>query len=92
MDHVHVVGTGDGHDVKHGDVHVGAGSAFARAEHGGERRWRGERRGHELGDPSSRLDRRPAGGWAEEDRPGLGLELNPDVVKAHLASGETYWN
>jgi L-alanine-DL-glutamate epimerase-like enolase superfamily enzyme len=25
------------------------------------------------------------------DRPGLGLELNPDVVKAHLASGESYW-
>ena len=25
------------------------------------------------------------------DRPGLGLELNPDVVKAHLASGERYW-
>jgi L-alanine-DL-glutamate epimerase-like enolase superfamily enzyme len=26
------------------------------------------------------------------DRPGLGLELNPDLVKAHLARGETYWN
>jgi L-alanine-DL-glutamate epimerase-like enolase superfamily enzyme len=25
------------------------------------------------------------------DKPGLGIELNPDVVKAHLASGETYW-
>jgi L-alanine-DL-glutamate epimerase-like enolase superfamily enzyme len=25
------------------------------------------------------------------DRPGLGLELNPDVVKAHLAPGETWW-
>jgi L-alanine-DL-glutamate epimerase-like enolase superfamily enzyme len=25
------------------------------------------------------------------DRPGLGLELNPDVVKAHLAPGEFYW-
>jgi L-alanine-DL-glutamate epimerase-like enolase superfamily enzyme len=25
------------------------------------------------------------------DRPGLGLELNPDVVKAHLAPGERYW-
>jgi L-alanine-DL-glutamate epimerase-like enolase superfamily enzyme len=25
------------------------------------------------------------------DRPGLGLELNPEVVKAHLAAGETYW-
>ena len=24
-------------------------------------------------------------------RPGLGIELNPDVVKAHLAKGETYW-
>jgi len=26
------------------------------------------------------------------DRPGLGLELNPDVVKPHLAPGETYWD
>jgi len=26
------------------------------------------------------------------DRPGLGLELNPDVVKHHLAPGETYWD
>ena len=25
------------------------------------------------------------------DKPGLGLELNPDVVKAHLATGERYW-
>jgi len=25
------------------------------------------------------------------DRPGLGIELNPDIVKAHLAPGETYW-
>jgi L-alanine-DL-glutamate epimerase-like enolase superfamily enzyme len=25
------------------------------------------------------------------DRPGLGLELNPDVVKAHLAAGEKHW-
>jgi len=25
------------------------------------------------------------------DRPGLGLELNPDVVQAHLAPGERYW-
>jgi L-alanine-DL-glutamate epimerase-like enolase superfamily enzyme len=24
-------------------------------------------------------------------KPGLGIELNPDVVKAHLAQGETYW-
>jgi L-alanine-DL-glutamate epimerase-like enolase superfamily enzyme len=26
------------------------------------------------------------------DKPGLGIELNPDVVKAHLAKGETYWS
>ncbi len=25
------------------------------------------------------------------DKPGLGIELNPDVVKAHLVSGESYW-
>jgi L-alanine-DL-glutamate epimerase-like enolase superfamily enzyme len=25
------------------------------------------------------------------DKPGLGLELNPDVVKAHLMPGEKYW-
>ena len=25
------------------------------------------------------------------DTSGLGLELNPDVVKAHLATGETWW-
>lgn len=25
------------------------------------------------------------------DKPGLGIELNPDVVKAHLAAGEKYW-
>ena len=25
------------------------------------------------------------------DKPGLGLELNPEVVKAHLAPGETWW-
>jgi L-alanine-DL-glutamate epimerase-like enolase superfamily enzyme len=24
-------------------------------------------------------------------KPGLGVELNPDVVKAHLAKGEVYW-
>ena len=24
-------------------------------------------------------------------KPGLGIELNPDVVKAHLAKDETYW-
>jgi L-alanine-DL-glutamate epimerase-like enolase superfamily enzyme len=26
-----------------------------------------------------------------EDKPGYGIELNPDVVKAHLALGETWW-
>ena len=26
-----------------------------------------------------------------QDKPGLGVELNPDVVKAHLAPGETWW-
>jgi L-alanine-DL-glutamate epimerase-like enolase superfamily enzyme len=26
------------------------------------------------------------------DKPGLGIELNPDVVKAHLAEGERYWS
>lgn len=25
------------------------------------------------------------------DKPGIGIELNPDVVKAHLAPGEIYW-
>lgn len=25
------------------------------------------------------------------DKPGMGVELNPDVVKAHLAKGEVYW-
>ena len=25
------------------------------------------------------------------DKPGLGIELDPDVVKAHLASGENWW-
>jgi L-alanine-DL-glutamate epimerase-like enolase superfamily enzyme len=25
------------------------------------------------------------------DKPGLGVDLNPDVVKAHLATGETWW-
>jgi L-alanine-DL-glutamate epimerase-like enolase superfamily enzyme len=25
------------------------------------------------------------------NRPGLGLELNAEVVKAHLAAGERYW-
>jgi L-alanine-DL-glutamate epimerase-like enolase superfamily enzyme len=28
---------------------------------------------------------------AVSDKPGLGIELNPDVVKAHLAQGETWW-
>jgi len=26
------------------------------------------------------------------DKPGLGIEPNPDVVKAHLAKGEVYWS
>src|SRR5215470_11324357 len=25
------------------------------------------------------------------DKPGLGIELNPDIVKAHLANGEQWW-
>ncbi len=25
------------------------------------------------------------------DKPGLGVDLNPDVVKAHLATGESWW-
>jgi L-alanine-DL-glutamate epimerase-like enolase superfamily enzyme len=25
------------------------------------------------------------------DKPGLGVDLNPDVVRAHLATGETWW-
>ena len=25
------------------------------------------------------------------DKPGLGIELNPDVVRAHLAPGESWW-
>ena len=29
---------------------------------------------------------------APSDRPGLGLELNTDVVKAHLLPGEFYWD
>ncbi len=28
---------------------------------------------------------------AVSDKPGLGIELNPEVVKAHLAQGETWW-
>ncbi len=26
------------------------------------------------------------------DKPGLGIELNPDIVRAHLATGETWWS
>jgi L-alanine-DL-glutamate epimerase-like enolase superfamily enzyme len=26
-----------------------------------------------------------------EDKPGYGIELNPDAIKAHLAPGETWW-
>jgi L-alanine-DL-glutamate epimerase-like enolase superfamily enzyme len=26
-----------------------------------------------------------------EDKPGYGVEINPDVAKAHLAPGETWW-
>jgi L-alanine-DL-glutamate epimerase-like enolase superfamily enzyme len=26
-----------------------------------------------------------------QDKPGFGIELNPDVAKAHLAPGETWW-
>jgi L-alanine-DL-glutamate epimerase-like enolase superfamily enzyme len=26
------------------------------------------------------------------EKPGLGVELNPDVLKAHLAAGESYWS
>jgi L-alanine-DL-glutamate epimerase-like enolase superfamily enzyme len=25
------------------------------------------------------------------NKPGLGLDLNPDVVRAHLATGEVWW-
>jgi L-alanine-DL-glutamate epimerase-like enolase superfamily enzyme len=33
------------------------------------------------------------GGFIEaSDRPGLGLELNPEVVKARLAPGERSWD
>ena len=32
------------------------------------------------------------GGYIQvPEKPGLGIELNPDVVKSHLAEGETYW-
>jgi L-alanine-DL-glutamate epimerase-like enolase superfamily enzyme len=31
-------------------------------------------------------------GWYEiADKPGLGVELDPDVARAHLAAGERYW-
>jgi L-alanine-DL-glutamate epimerase-like enolase superfamily enzyme len=28
---------------------------------------------------------------AVTDKPGLGADLNPDVVRAHLAEGEHWW-
>ena len=28
---------------------------------------------------------------AATDKPGLGIELNPDIVRAHLVPGETWW-
>ena len=28
---------------------------------------------------------------AVSEKPGLGIELNPDVARAHLAKGETWW-
>jgi L-alanine-DL-glutamate epimerase-like enolase superfamily enzyme len=31
------------------------------------------------------------GYYVIEDKPGLGVEINPDVAKAHLAPGETWW-
>jgi L-alanine-DL-glutamate epimerase-like enolase superfamily enzyme len=31
------------------------------------------------------------GSITPSDRPGLGLELDPDVVKDHLAPGESFW-
>lgn len=31
------------------------------------------------------------GYYVIEDKPGLGVSLNPDVVKAHLAPGEVWW-
>ena len=31
------------------------------------------------------------GYYTIEDKPGLGVELNPDVARAHLAPGETWW-
>jgi L-alanine-DL-glutamate epimerase-like enolase superfamily enzyme len=34
--------------------------------------------------------------WAKgylpiQDKPGYGIEINPDVARAHLAPGETWW-
>ncbi len=26
-----------------------------------------------------------------QDKPGYGVEIDPDVAKAHLAPGETWW-
>jgi len=31
------------------------------------------------------------GYYTIQDKPGYGIELNPDVAKAHLAPGETWW-
>lgn len=31
------------------------------------------------------------GHYVIEDKPGLGVEIDPDVAKAHLAPGETWW-
>jgi L-alanine-DL-glutamate epimerase-like enolase superfamily enzyme len=31
------------------------------------------------------------GHFTIQDKPGYGIELNPDVAKAHLAPGETWW-
>ena len=31
------------------------------------------------------------GYYVIEDKPGLGVEINPDVAKAHLAPGEVWW-
>ncbi|HEX4272276.1 MAG TPA: mandelate racemase/muconate lactonizing enzyme family protein [Rhizomicrobium sp.] len=40
---------------------------------------------------------RPGPFWKDgyfeiEDKPGLGFDINPDVAKAHLAPGETWWS
>jgi L-alanine-DL-glutamate epimerase-like enolase superfamily enzyme len=32
-----------------------------------------------------------AGYVAVPEGPGLGIELNPDVAQAHMASGEQWW-